>query len=125
VNNRYDCSESGSAPDGEAFTEFLGTLNRATSSDGVAVAGCFANHCDWRLPQIEELRGILPSPYPGCLSRPCIDPRFGPTQSGFCRSATTDANRPWGAWFVDFRDGYDFFDGKNFDYYVREMRSSP
>jgi Protein of unknown function (DUF1566) len=51
------CNNPSNPPDGTAFTAFLGTLNNGTSSDGTATSGCFAGHCDWRLPAIEELEG--------------------------------------------------------------------
>ena len=90
ADNTYTWSSSGAAPDGTAFTEFLAALNNGTSSDGTATTGCFANHCDWRLPTVVELRGILDLTATGCGSgSPCIDPAFGPTQSGDYWSAST------------------------------------
>ena len=55
----------------------------ATFTDGVVstpITGCFANHCDWRLPSIVELQGIFDASAPGCApdSGQCIDPIFGP-----------------------------------------------
>ncbi len=88
VNNRYRWSDSEERPDGIAFTEFLIALNDAKSNDGETVTGCFANHCDWRLPQIDELKGIFLSPF-SCSTSPCIDSIFGPTQSLYSWSATT------------------------------------
>jgi Protein of unknown function (DUF1566) len=80
VDNYYSWSSTGTAPDGTAFTEFLGALNNGTSSDGTTTTGCFANHCDWRLPTVEELAGIMDPAAAGCGSgSPCIDPAFGPT----------------------------------------------
>jgi hypothetical protein len=48
-----NCAAATDPPDGTAYTDFLGKLNGDTSSDGSTVTGCFANHCDWRLPTIE------------------------------------------------------------------------
>ena len=66
ADNLYAWSASHTAPDGAAFTAFLGTLNNGTSSDGAAISGCFAGHCDWRLPAIGELAGIVDLNAPGC-----------------------------------------------------------
>ena len=60
------CNNPSNPADGTAFTAFLGTLNNGTSSDGTATSGCFAGHCDWRLPAIEELEGIVHLAAPGC-----------------------------------------------------------
>jgi hypothetical protein len=89
---------------GTAFTTFIGTLNDGISyDDGATMSGCFAGHCDWRLPTIRELLGILLAPYP-CGTNPCIDPVFGPvnTTYGYWSSTSSD---PSVAWWVDFSDG--------------------
>jgi uncharacterized protein DUF1566 len=93
----------GTTPSGSAFTVFLGTLNNGTSSDATATSGCFAGHCDWRLPAIEELTGIF-----DCSSgSPCIDQvAFGPMRDNLPTnnfwSATTSAGDPTYAWLVNF-----------------------
>lgn len=119
VNNTYTWS-SDSAPDGTLYTSFLPALNADVSSDGIHT--CFANHCDWRIPNIGELRGILPAPYPSCSSAPCIDPIFGPTQSFYYWSATTFASFPQYAWFVDFSNGQVQGERKYNAFYVRAVR---
>lgn len=105
--NVYDWSPSLGPPDGTAFTSFLGTLNDATSRDGTTSDGCFAGHCDWRLPSIVELHTIVDLTAPGCADgRACIDQTvFGPTIAFFYWSATTDAAFPDFAWGVTFGDG--------------------
>ncbi len=61
VNNRYQWSSTPSNPDGNVFTDFLAKLNdpffgaALTSTD---VTGCFAGHCDWRIPTVAELPTI-------------------------------------------------------------------
>jgi hypothetical protein len=76
VSNLYVWSDSAAttgAPDGSAFTVFLGTLNNAVATyfDEPAT-GCFAGHCDWRLPLFTELLGLGDDTAP-------IDPMlFGP-----------------------------------------------
>jgi hypothetical protein len=76
--------QSGTAPDGTAFTQFLADLN---GQWGPNIP--FANHSDWRLPTANELLSIVDRsrPNPG----PFIDPIFGDTQS-FYYWSNTDAN---------------------------------
>jgi len=77
-DNNYARSTTGTAPDGTAFTSFLGELNDCRSPDPTGpITGGFAGHCDWRLPDMLELQTILFQP-PPCGSSPCIDPIFGP-----------------------------------------------
>lgn len=88
-------------PTGSAFTFFLGQLN------GAGGEGCFANHCDWRLPTKDELQTILLAPAP-CATNPCIDQTvFGPMDAdeSFYWSATTDATDPAYVWLVLFNGG--------------------
>jgi hypothetical protein len=130
VNNKYRLSNGvrdHNPPDGGAFTVFLATLNNGFSSDGratTAITGCFANHCDWRLPSIVELQGIVDTSVSGCGSlNPCIDSTFGPTQSsGYWSSTTLDANfLNWVVFFHngDVREGY-----ITWFFYVRAVRSA-
>lgn len=76
VNNTYTWSADASGnPDGTLFTLFIAQLN-ANAGGG----NCFAGHCDWRLPTVEELGGILDLNADICdAGYPCIDPVFGPT----------------------------------------------
>jgi len=122
VSNTYAWSGTGTAPDG-AFTTFLYGLNGGTSPNGVSTSGCFAGHCDWRLPIIEELNGIVDLSAPGCgTGGPCIDPTFGPTQPIYYWSATT--GDPFDAWYVRFSYGSVGLDDKARDYdSVRAVRS--
>src|SRR5882757_2638486 len=81
VKNRYVWSDLGAAPNGSAFTKFLYGFNGGTSPDGTSTSGCFAGHCDWRLPLIEELAGIVDKTQGRCgggRSGACIDPILGP-----------------------------------------------
>ena len=130
VNNVYPWSaykdEGSSIPDGGAFADFLARLNNCVSSDGRTLSGGFAGQCDWRLPQIGELRSII-----NCSYSTCLDPIFGPTATSgftFYWSATTDANQPLGAWGVNFND-HGFFSPAlakaNAFIRVRAVRSIP
>lgn len=93
ADNTYLLSASGGGalPDGSAFTDFLVRLN-GTSDDGSAtITGCFAGHCDWRLPTIVELQSIVDASQGECVSGsgPCIDPVFGPTKADAYWSSTS------------------------------------
>jgi hypothetical protein len=106
-NTDSRCDDPLQPPDGSAFTAFLGTLNKGTSSDGTATSGCFAGHCDWRLPAIEELAGIVDPSASGCASgSPCIDVAvFGQIVTFPYWSATTRPPIPLvpeGAWEMNF-----------------------
>jgi hypothetical protein len=73
-------------PNGTLFTEFLARMNTvfSTTVDGITVAdSCLGGHCDWRLPNILELKTI-------CGTPTCIDPAFpGPTIQSWYASSTT------------------------------------
>jgi len=82
-DNTYTWSAAlhGLAPNGTAFTDFLGELNGGVAPDGTATP-CFAGKCDWRLPQLGELRGLISVPYPDCTVVPCTT-IIGPTAPTF------------------------------------------
>jgi hypothetical protein len=125
VDNTYSWTAGGggyTVPDGTVFTDFLAKLNGGESTDGVTFTGCFAGHCDWRLPTIVELQTILLDPDP-CGTSPCIDSVFGPTVADVYWSATTDATDPPSAWIVYFFDGIVGPNFKGSDNYVRAVRT--
>src|SRR5262249_25683678 len=94
-------------------------------TSGSAITGGFAAHCDWRLPSIVELTGIVDQL--SCDTGACIDQTaFGPTAAYQYWSATTDAPFPKQAWYVDFGHfGETNEDGiKSLDiFFVRGVRS--
>src|SRR5947208_5810553 len=121
VNNTYTWSAASpfTDPSGTLFTTFLATLNLDASGGGSST--CFANHCDWRIPNIVELQGILLATYP-CGTSPCIDSAFGPTQASFYWSSGSLAGNPFYAWFVYFGNGHVSVDGKAYGHYARAVR---
>jgi Protein of unknown function (DUF1566)/Collagen triple helix repeat (20 copies) len=122
LNNVYAWSSSGTAPDGSLYTTFLATLNSDASADGNST--CFANHCDWRIPNIAELQTIIELTASGCSAgSPCMDPAFGPTQASGYWSSSSLAGRPFFAWFVNFLNGsVSNLDRQN-GYFARAVRS--
>ncbi len=102
--NQYTWSSNRGRPDGTIFSSLLATLNTPTSADGTTSTGCFAGHCDWRLPSIVELHGIVDLSAPGCRrGGGCLDETvFGPTMPFFYWSATTETDFPVFAWGVAF-----------------------
>jgi len=131
VNNRYAWSVTGTAADGNAYTDFLARLNGLL--DPTAATGCFANRCDWRLPEISELQTILVGPKAApaqagtCSVVPCIDPAFaalgGPTASlGYWSASTSSITTvPDRAWVAYFNDGLVNDNGKTGDSAVRAV----
>jgi hypothetical protein len=119
--NVYTWSDSGTAPDGTAFTVFLAGLNGCQSADGFAVSGGYAGYCDWRMPENDELKSIADCSF----GNPCVDQSaFGPTlPSSPYWSATSITGNLDGAWGVYFYDG-DLLNGfKGFNNLVRAVRS--
>jgi hypothetical protein len=124
ADNLYAWSSSGTAPDGTVFTAFLFGLDGGTSPDGVATSGCFTGHCDWRVPTIEEVAGILDETLGTCGGGvgPCVDPTFGPTQADGYWSATSFARNAGRAWLVDFSSGGMAEGSKAVNFFVRAVR---
>jgi len=135
--NRYtwNTTSGGTTPDGTVFTDFFGMLDNGASAGLTAgvttISGCFAGHCDWRLPSLVELETIVDPSTPGCRSVgvACMDQTtFGPTptrpRAVVYWSATTFADFPSGAWFVIFDQGGGANVGNKHDAnYVRAVRT--
>ena len=123
VNNTYSWSSSGQDPDGTVYTVFLAQLNDAAGSG----AGCFAGHCDWRLPEagdnaaVKELETILDFTKGICGGGigACINPIFGPTSEDNYWSSTTLGSN---AVLVTFGSGFVFDTTKDGFFLARAVR---
>lgn len=117
VDNYYTWTAGTTAPNGTVFTDFLDKLN--------GMSGCYAGHCDWRLPTREELQGIIDLDAPGCGSgSPCIDAVFGPTNGWrfYWSSTTLDLDALY-AWYGDFYVPGTSQDFKTASFFVRAVRA--
>jgi hypothetical protein len=119
VNNEYQWSASGTAPDGGAFTDFLARVNGTLCATSTCPG--LGGHSDWRLPTLAELQTILLATCPGSPN-PCIDSAFGPTVPSLYWSASPNAGSPDSAWGVGFYSGGSLCDGKAGAGYVRAVR---
>jgi len=80
----------------------------------------FANHSDWRLPNVRELQGIVDYG----RSEPAIDPIFGAVSEAYWSSTTVD-NFPNNAWPVGFKLGdIDWDLAKTIRSFVRAVRNA-
>lgn len=97
----------------EAFLVKIATLNTAP---------CFANHCDWRLPNLNELQSLADYGRVG----PAINLRFNAggsfTESAAYWSSTSYQDSPNSAWYVFFHDGVVDLSSKNNFGHVRAVR---
>ena len=100
-------------PDGTAYTVFLATLNTPM---------CFAGHCDWRLPTIDELQTLIKQEHRGHCSVPPCTTIPGETVSSVHWSSSATADSPSFAWEVNFRWGHVNAIHKSFGYHVRAVR---
>jgi len=99
--------------DGSAIRNWEGALSYCQE-------GGWANHTDWRLPNIKELESIVDD----TQLNPAIDRIAFPNTpaSSWYWSSTTYANNPNNAWNVNFNNGNVNNNDKNNNNYVRCVR---
>lgn len=109
---------------GSAVTDFLARLNDCTTPDGTHVYGGLANHCDWRLPTIVELRTLIDSAAPTCgtTGGRCIHPIFTPTDAFYWSSTRAAPGGPGYARGVGFLDGSTVVGNTTDEFAVRAVR---
>jgi hypothetical protein len=111
------CNDAGAPLDGTIATDFLAKLNG--TSDGM----CYQNHCDWRLPTLEELQSIALAPA-DCAAAPCVaDAVLLPMRPNYYWSSTSYLFNANIAWLVNFQDGMSSASYKPSKSYVRAVRS--
>jgi len=108
VSDAYTLSSTPLLLDGSAYSTFMVPFKGCGPG-----CPCFAGHCDWRLPTIDELLTIVDVHAPGCGlgTLPCIDRTFGPTEPGIYWSDTFAGSVPFPVvtfhLYVDFGLGTD------------------
>ncbi len=124
ADNEYTYSaDNPTGPPGTVFTVFLAQLN---------AGGGFAGHTDWRLPTLEELRGIVDHTD---ATSPTVLALFDSGCSSTCDAvgcSCTAPGRTWtddlvpsivgNAWTVDFGDGGVINDTRDTTYEARAVR---
>ncbi|HNA22009.1 MAG TPA: DUF1566 domain-containing protein, partial [Agitococcus sp.] len=111
TNGSYAGTENG----GKNTQAFVQAVNAQDNGQGLC------GHSNWRLPTKQELHSIVNyGKY-----NPAIDTAYFPnTVNSWYWSSSPVAYNSYLAWIVNFGYGYDYFNHKYYNYYVRLVRSS-
>lgn len=124
ADNTYTWAVAGSpsTQSGAMFSDFLVKLNGTVVDATKTTGGCFASHCDWRIPTVDELKSIQVA----CGSAPCVaDPLLLPSASGRYWTNSTNPSSATGAYFVEFLNPGTLIasDFKSVVHFARAVRS--
>jgi hypothetical protein len=115
ADNLYTWADFLSVPNGSVFDDFLVRLNAPIGAGasapgegqegiGPTMTGCYANHCDWRLPTVQEIATIMQGEFNNCAS-PCMFPEFAPGVEGYYWTLSTVTQNTNTAWRGDATEG--------------------
>jgi hypothetical protein len=115
------CDECENCPKCKNCSPTLFTWQQALRQPGTVNKAGFADHKDWRLPTLAELRSLVEVQ---CYD-PAINLKFFPnTPSSAVWSISPYADAPDSAWVVNFYHGLPFFDYRIRRFAVRLVRDS-
>lgn len=127
VDNAYTWSGTDPGEVGTVFSDFLAKLNYGVSYPlSTTTVGCYAGHCDWRLPTREEMKTIIGVSLPACTGGgSCTYDDFLPEvgASGPSKwTLSTYGGAEYGAWIIDIDGNEEDGDFKNVAHGVRAVR---